>query len=96
MTRQEAIEALIKKAYAFHGEEVKVLAMAIEALQQEQKQRHWVDTPEEFAKKMSRIAESVDAEADHVKADELMCQLLTSLGYGEGVKIFRDMYKWYS
>lgn len=75
---------------------VEALNMAIEALKKEPKERHWVGTPKEFAKKMSYLAESDDPEADHIKADELMCQLLTSLGYGEGVKIFREMYKWYS
>lgn len=35
MTREEAVEVLIKKAYCFRGEEVTVLRMAIEALQQE-------------------------------------------------------------
>ncbi len=101
MTREEA--AKICQSIKFildsddYSEEVEeALNMAIEALQQEPKQRHWAGTPKEFAEKMYQLAESGDAEADHVKADELMCQLLTSLGYGEGVKIFRDMYKWYS
>ena len=70
--------------------------MAIDALKKQPNEWHWGGTPQEFAKKMSQLAESGDEEADHVKADELMCQLLTSLGYGEGVKIFRDMHKWYS
>ena len=101
MTREEA--AKICQSIKFildnddYSEEVEeALDMAIEALQQEPKQRHWVDTPKEFAEKMYQLAGSGDEEADHVKADELMCQLLTSLGYGEGIKIFRDMDKWYS
>lgn len=36
MTKQEAVEILQYKAYLFHGEEVKALSMAIEALEQEQ------------------------------------------------------------
>ena len=104
MTKERAIELLKNfnqydepncMGYWDCDECVEALDMAIEALQ-EPKQRHWVGTPQEFAKKMSQLAGGDDAEADHIKADELMCQLLTSLGYGEGVKIFRDMYKWYS
>lgn len=36
MTKQEAVEKLKDKAYLFHGEGVKALSMAIEALEQEQ------------------------------------------------------------
>lgn len=36
MTKQEAVEILQDKAYLFHGEEVKALSMAIEALEQKQ------------------------------------------------------------
>lgn len=104
MTRQEAIEILRDTPIAISSSREDDICslyamaqnMAIEALKKEPKQRHWVGTPKEFAEKMYQLAESGDAEADHVKADELMCQLLTSLGYGEGVKIFRDMDKWYS
>ena len=100
MTRQEAVELLTRirdykrlTLYEWLDVEKEALNMGIDALEQEP---NWVGTPQEFAKKMSQLAESGDPEADHIKADELMCQLLTSLGYGKGVKIFREMYKWYS
>ena len=53
-------------------------------------------TPEEFAEKMAGIAENGDEERKHVAADSIMCELLKSLGFGEGVGIFEDMDKWYS
>lgn len=59
-------------------------------------------TPEEFARKMNEITYHVDdegyfdEEVAHVKADNLMMEVLASLGYGEGVHIFDDMPKYYS
>ena len=105
MTKERAIELL--KNFNLYDEPncmgywdcdecVEALYMGIEAIKKEPKQRHWVGTPKEFAEKMRQLAENGDPEADHIKSDELMCQLLTSLGYGEGVKIFKEMYKWYS
>ena len=49
--------------------------------------------------KITRI-EDIDGydvlgEAGHVEADDLMCELLKSLGYGEGVEVLEDMDKWY-
>ena len=35
-------------------------------------------------------------ETFHINADELMCKVLTSLGYEAGVKIFENTEKWYS
>lgn len=55
-------------------------------------------TPEEFAKKMSEYANAgypYYSEHYHKDADELMCSLLSELGYGKGADIFRQMNKWY-
>lgn len=58
--------------------------------------------PEEFAEKMKELSErkseysSIDVEINHADMDELMCKVLEELGYGEGVEIFRNTYKWYS
>ncbi len=52
-------------------------------------------TPKEFAEKMRAIPTG-DTEADHGRADDLMCELLRSLGYGEGVDAFEAMDKWYA
>ena len=56
-------------------------------------------TPEEFAAEMKKIAfmaEHGDEEVAHGKADQLMTDTLTALGYKEGCDIFDDMPKWYA
>lgn len=51
--------------------------------------------PEEFKNKMQEIADIMDEEISHPQADDLMCEVLDSLGYGEGISIFVKMPKWY-
>lgn len=53
-------------------------------------------SPKCFANKMRCLDEMNDPEIGHYKADELMCELLTELRYGEGVEIFKEMSKWYA
>ena len=53
-------------------------------------------TPEEFTEKMRALAAKYDEEEFHIAADRLMGDLLTSLGYGEGVEVFEKTPKWYS
>ncbi len=53
-------------------------------------------TPEQFKSRMQEIASDVDIEMSHYNADDLMCEVLKELGYGEGVKIFEEMAKWYA
>lgn len=53
-------------------------------------------TPEAFTVNMRNIAQMPDVEDAHGQADELMCELLRSLGYEEGVKLFERMDKWYA
>ena len=57
-------------------------------------------TPEEFAEAMrffsDRYKDGNDIERTHRAMDDLMCETLASLGYEEGVKIFRDTPKWYA
>jgi hypothetical protein len=55
-------------------------------------------TPEQFKEAMAAIfpAEGYDEEGAHSDADRLMCKLLVTLGYGEGVRIFEDADKWYA
>lgn len=52
-------------------------------------------TPEEFLAKMQECVTG-DIERDHGAADDLMCNLLIQLGYGEGIKIFKEMERWYA
>ena len=53
---------------------------------------------EEFRRQMEQLVEEFegDTEALHSEMDNLMCKVLISLGYREGVKIFEDTDKWYS
>ena len=60
-------------------------------------------TPEEFSIAMMQIETGAfydermyDEEDQHRDADELMCNVLRSLGYGDGVDIFDRMHKWYA
>ena len=61
-------------------------------------------TPAEFAIAMRKIENGeaydddrmYDCEDQHIDADRLMCNVLRSLGYGDGIDIFDSMYKWYA
>lgn len=58
-------------------------------------------TPEEFKVLMEKIAAGDkdgfhDQVEEHSDADQLLCEVLRSLGYGDGVEIFKNMPKWYS
>ena len=58
-----------------------------------------VMTPEKFAEEMRELSEECshgDPELAHVRMDELMCKVLKTLGYGEGVDIFDNAHKWYA
>ena len=54
-------------------------------------------TPDEFAAAMAEIAEKERFEDDmHEAMDDLMCEVLRELGYGEGIDIYEDTAKWYA
>ena len=53
-------------------------------------------SPEEFTRLMLEISKQMDQEERHVRADGLMCGLLASLGYEQGVEIFLNMDRWYA
>ncbi len=62
-----------------------------------------VMSPEEFYEKMKyNFNEDIlklndnDLGDAHVDADMLMCNVLESLGYGEGIRVFKVAEKWYS
>lgn len=62
-----------------------------------EKQKHDAKfTPDEFASLMRKIEGDGDIEGGHGEADELMSELLDSLGYHEGVAVFQSMSKWYA
>jgi hypothetical protein len=55
-------------------------------------------TPKTFKTRMANLFYSSinDPEYYHGKMDELMCELLRSLGYGDGIDIFESAEKWYA
>jgi hypothetical protein len=54
-------------------------------------------SPDDFFERMVGIDQYYkDEEQKHAAADELMCELLKSLGYEKGVQVFDDMDKWYA
>lgn len=55
-------------------------------------------TPEQFKEQMYEVKEaySPDYESIHRGMDELMCELLKSLGYSDGVDVFINTEKWYA
>lgn len=57
----------------------------------------------EFAKEMRQVGKehttyrgTPDTEVIHSVADDLLCELLTRLGYTETVQAFHDLDKWYA
>jgi hypothetical protein len=50
----------------------------------------------EFHDKMVECSNLRDEEISHIKADDLMCEVLRRLGYNKGIDEFECMYKWYS
>jgi hypothetical protein len=60
-------------------------------------ERGAVMSPEEFKDKMQAIFDlREDAETQHINMDDLLCETLIELGYGEGIKIFNNARKWYA
>lgn len=53
-------------------------------------------SPEEFYEKISEIAKDYDIEDGHYAMDNLMCDVLKSLGYKKGIEIFESMERWYA
>ena len=53
-------------------------------------------TPAEFEDEMRKIKMTGNTELGHRAADDLMCQVLDENGYTSGVKIFKDLSKWYA
>ena len=55
-------------------------------------------TPEEFYEAMKEIDGNYryDEEMAHIKADDLMNQVLSDLGYDKGIAVFTQMSKWYA
>ena len=53
-----------------------------------------VTSPEEALTELANM--SGDPEADHSRADEILCELLESLGFAEVVEAWEKIEKWYA
>ena len=51
---------------------------------------------ENFLRKMVELQSDNDGELAHIVADRLLCDLLTDLGYGDLVKEYDKIGKWYA
>lgn len=53
-------------------------------------------TREEALEELKVIAKDTDTEVAHVDADDVLCQLLSDLGYNDVVMAYRQIGKWYA
>ena len=53
-------------------------------------------TQEEAIVQLRDIQENNDTEMGHVAADDILCDLLESLGYTEVVEEYNNIDKWYA
>lgn len=53
-------------------------------------------TREAAIERLKQLLVSGDVEASHSEADRILCELLTSLGYGDVVAAWDDVEKWYA
>ncbi len=51
---------------------------------------------EEHAIKLLQNLKDADTEHAHVEADKILCKFLKKLGYGELIKEYDKIYKWYA
>lgn len=49
-----------------------------------------------YKQKLQELHDSKDVEATHSEANELLCDLLVMLGYGDVVKEYRKLVRWYA
>ena len=53
-------------------------------------------TKEEVIKELKSLQDYGDTEINHIKADELLCEFLTYLGYKDVVDEYEKIHKWYA
>jgi len=51
---------------------------------------------EKYLNKLKEKCSSGDIEINHYNADDVLCELLESLGYNEIVTEFKKLEKWYA
>jgi hypothetical protein len=53
-------------------------------------------TREEAIEKLKKAQNGGDPEGDHSSADDILCELLASLGYADVVEEYEAIIKWYA
>lgn len=53
-------------------------------------------TKEEAIEKLKEAQNGDDPECDHGAADQVLCDLLTALGYADVVEEYDKVHKWYA
>lgn len=53
-------------------------------------------TREQAIEQLEILAKNDDYEAAHIRADDILCILLTELGYGDVVDKYEYVGKWYA
>jgi hypothetical protein len=53
-------------------------------------------TREEALKELAEIKQNKDTEEAHVDADDVLCQMLSDLGYEDVVMAYHQISKWYA
>lgn len=55
-----------------------------------------IDELNEYLEKMRKLIELDDDEIAHIKADNILCEILMREGYNELVALYDQVPKWYS
>lgn len=50
----------------------------------------------EAIEKMKKCVNNGDTECGHIEADDILCDVLTQLGYKELVDLYEKVKKWYA
>jgi len=53
-------------------------------------------TKQEAIARLRQCKNNADIEFAHMEADQILCDLLTTLGYGDVVEEFEKLDKWYA
>lgn len=69
---------------------------AVEEVRRRLKAEREKMTPDRFEAEMRKIAAIDDVERRHSDGDDLMCRVLTELGFGAGVAVFKQTTKYYA
>ena len=49
-----------------------------------------------LCEEMQQLANKNDIELAHIRADEILCEVLNELDYAEIVELYHDVGKWYA